>query len=171
MISFKMSWTTSTDCRETSAHDFDRNNIASIDAVSLFDGVTHLYGYQEIGLNWHWCICRLLLYNYTSQFTYQLVIFWTGPASVEQSHYFYTPVKILTERIVSGIRLSVLNMSHRNLRTNYLNFLKPKIVVSYDGQTLRVLLGENQNKTSRVTGLFNSNRGCVFSHVAPYLKR
>ena len=39
--------------------------------------------------------------------------------------------------------LSGVHMSHRNLRTAYPNFMKLKIIVSFDGQTICLLFSEN----------------------------
>ena len=74
-----------------------------------------------------------------------------------QNVSFYTPVKILwyTNVQCPSVCLSGVNMSHRNLRTTYPNFMKLQIVVSYDGQMICILFGENKIKTFRVTALCN----------------
>ena len=43
-----------------------------------------------------------------------------------------------------SVRLSGVNMSQINLRTTYPNFMKLNIVVSYDGQMICILFGENK---------------------------
>ena len=83
----------------------------------------------------------------------QNFIFWVIEYFVKKGEGFYTPVKILTGRIMVykcpvsvclSVRLSGVNMSHRNLRTTYPNFMKLNIVVSYDGQMICILFGENK---------------------------
>ena len=97
------------------------------------------------------------------------------------SSRFYTPVPILTGRIIVYTRLTVrpsirpflhlsvirsvrpssypsiflssVNMSHRNLRTAYLVFMKLNKVISWNGQTICKPFSENQIKSFWVTEL------------------
>ena len=57
--------------------------------------------------------------------------------------------------ICLSVCLSGINMSHRNLRMTYPNIMKLNIVVSYDGQMISILFGENKIKTFWVTALCN----------------
>ena len=43
-----------------------------------------------------------------------------------------------------SVCLSSVNMLHHNLRMTYPNFMKLNIVVSYDGQMICILFGENK---------------------------
>ena len=64
--------------------------------------------------------------------------------------------------VCPSVCLSGVNMSHCNLRMTYPNFMKLDIVLSYDGQTIYILFGENKIWTFWVMRLCNYNRGGVF---------